>query len=101
MEYTNRKADLNSVALVDRGGLGLDQVSHVGGLQVVDAQLNSRHPLEAGSEVRPNARQRLRYQRRHPPVHHLERLLSGSSKWAHNINSHRKEEKNSWREKEG
>ncbi|RWV81322.1 hypothetical protein GW17_00057272 [Ensete ventricosum] len=69
-----RRTDLNRSAGVERGGLGEDAVADAGAAVVVDAELDPRHPPVPGRDVRPDARQRLRYQSRYAAVEHLERL---------------------------
>lgn len=55
-------------------GLGEDEIAEAGAAVVVDAELDPGDAAEPRRHVRPHAREPLRYQRRDPPVEHLERL---------------------------
>ena len=52
-----------------------DEVAEPGASVVVDAELDPGDPAEPGGDVGPDAGQRLRDQRRYPPVQYFERLL--------------------------
>lgn len=41
-----KKSDLNGLANGDRGGLSMDKVAEVGMPEMVDAEMNSGHPLQ-------------------------------------------------------
>lgn len=70
------RTDLDGSADVDGGSLAEDEIANSGAPVVVDAELDPGDPPEPRRHVRSNARQPLRYQRRHPAVQHLERLRS-------------------------
>ena len=56
------------------GGPREDGVAEGGAAEVADAELHPDHAAEPGRHVRTHARQRLRHQRRHAAVQHLEGL---------------------------
>ena len=67
-------ADLCGASDVDGDGLREDGVAEGGAAEVVDAELHAGDAAVPGRHVRAHARQRLRHQRRHAAVQHLERL---------------------------
>lgn len=69
--------NLNGIAGVQRRGLREDAVAQPSAAVVVDAELNPHSPLlRLASQLRADARQRLRHKRRHPAVQYLVRLRS-------------------------
>ena len=69
--YLDVAADLDGV------GLGFDAVAEPCRPEVVDGELHAGHPAVPGRHVPADARGRLRDQRRHAAVEHLERLAAG------------------------
>lgn len=66
---------LKIVAGLRRRGLGKEAVSGAGAAVVVDGELNARDaPVLSDGHLGPDARQRLRYQRRHTAMEHPVRL---------------------------
>ena len=62
---------------MDGGGPREDGVAEGGAAEVADAELHPGDAAVARGHVRAHARQRLRHQRRHAAVQHLERLAAG------------------------
>lgn len=69
--------NLDVAADLDGVRLGLDAVAEAGGLEVVDGELHAGHPSVPRRHVPADARRRLRDQRRHAAVEHLEGLAAG------------------------
>jgi hypothetical protein len=69
-----RAAHLCGASDVDGDGLREDGVAEGGAAEVVDAELHAGDAAVPRRHVRAHARQRLRHQRRHAAVQHLERL---------------------------
>jgi hypothetical protein len=68
------RANLGGAAEVDGDGPREDGVPEGGAAEVVDAELHPGDAAVARGHVRAHARQRLRHQRRHAAVQHLEGL---------------------------
>ena len=68
------RANLGGAAEVDGDGPREDGVAEGGAAEVVDAELHPGDAAVARGHVRAHARQRLRQQRRHAAVQHLEGL---------------------------
>jgi hypothetical protein len=71
------KLTLGGAAEVDGDGPREDGVPEGGAAEVVDAELHPGDAAVARGHVRAHARQRLRHQRRHAAVQHLEGLAAG------------------------
>lgn len=56
------KADLDGSAHRDWDGFSKNLVPHKSGLEMIDAEMDAGHPVEAGGHMSPHARQRLSYQ---------------------------------------
>lgn len=74
MKTAEERANLGGAADVDGEGPREDGVAEGGAPEVVDAELHPGDAAVARRHVRAHARQRLRHQRRHAAVQHLERL---------------------------
>lgn len=71
---------LKNVAGLRRRGLGKEAVAGAGAAVVVDGELNAHDaPVLSGGQLGPDARQRLRYQRRHTAMEHPVRLPANRS----------------------
>ena len=79
------RANLGGAAEVDGDGPREDGVAEGGAAEVVDAELHPGDAAVARGHVRAHARQRLRHQRRHAAVQHLEGLPAGHAQAARTV----------------